>query len=278
MSRHHFIKMHGLGNDFVVLDTRSHAISLDAVGARAIADRHMGVGCDQLILIEQPEDAEADAFMRIHNADGGEVAACGNATRCVAALLIAETGRNNVRIQTRAGLLHATGMDDGRITVDMGIPGLNWDDIPLAVEQDTLELDSVAAGPLTCPTAVNMGNPHAVFFVDDAEAIDLADLGPGLEHDPAFPERANIGVTQLTGENQLRLRVWERGVGITLACGTGACAAAVAAHRRGLTGRSVTVMLDGGPLEIQWRDDDHVMMTGPAVTSFTGAFDISALT
>ncbi|NQU72789.1 MAG: diaminopimelate epimerase, partial [Rhodospirillales bacterium] len=193
MSSLHFTKMHGLGNDFVILDARRDAIALDAAGARAIADRHTGVGCDQLILIERPEDPNADAFMRIHNADGGEVAACGNAARCVAALLMAETGQDNVRIQTRAGMLTANAMDHGLVTVDMGIPGLQWDEIPLARDQDTLSLP-IGAEPLTQPTAVSMGNPHAVFFVDDAEKIDLANLGPGLEHDPMFPERANIGV------------------------------------------------------------------------------------
>ena len=277
MSSLHFTKMHGLGNDFVILDGRRDPVALDASHARAIADRHTGIGCDQVIVVSPPEDARADAFMRIHNADGGEVAACGNATRCVASLLMAETGSDNVRIQTLAALLNAQSTGDALVTVDMGVPGLAWDDIPLAREQDTMRL-SIAAGPLSQPVAVGMGNPHAVFFVDDAKTIDLAELGPKLEHDAMFPERANIGVAQLTGENQLRLRVWERGAGITLACGTGACAAAVAAHRRGLTGRTVTITLDGGKLEIDWRDDDHVMMTGPVATSFTGELDLAALT
>jgi diaminopimelate epimerase len=277
MSNFRFTKMHGLGNDFVILDRRRDAVVLDAAGARAIANRHTGVGCDQVILIELPQDARADAFMRIHNADGGEVAACGNATRCVADILMAENGRDCVRIQTLAGVLDASRMEDTRVTVDMGLPGLAWNEIPLATDQDTLSLD-IAAGPLKQPVAVGMGNPHAVFFVDDAETIDLAELGPALEHDPIFPERANIGVAQLSDENQLRLRVWERGAGVTLACGTGACAAAVAAHRRGLTGRKVTVTLDGGALEIDWRDDGHVMMTGPVATSFTGEINLSALT
>ncbi|MHA1109157.1 MAG: diaminopimelate epimerase [Alphaproteobacteria bacterium] len=276
MSSLHFTKMHGLGNDFVILDARRDAIALDPVRARAIADRHTGVGCDQIILMAPPADAEAEIFMHIHNADGGEVAACGNAMRCVAALLLAETGRDSVRIQTLAGLLDAGKAEDARITVDMDIPGLAWNEIPLAEEQDTLSLP-ISAGPLAKPVAVSMGNPHAVFFVDDAEKIDLAALGPGLEHDPIFPERANIGIAQVTGENQLRLRVWERGVGITMACGTGACAATVAAHRRGLTGRIVTVTLDGGALEIDWREDDHVLMTGPVATSFTGELDLAAL-
>jgi diaminopimelate epimerase len=277
MSSLHFTKMHGLGNDFVILDGRRDAIALDGDQACAIADRHTGVGCDQIILLGPPEDTNTDAFMRIYNADGGEVAACGNATRCVADLLMAETGQDSARIQTLAGILYAESIKDGRITVDMGVPGLAWNDIPLAGEHDTLNLP-LSVGPLANPVAVSIGNPHAVFFVDDAEKIDLAGLGPGLEHDPIFPERANIGVAQLTGENQIILRVWERGAGITLACGTGACAAAVAAHRRELTGRQVTVVLDGGPLEINWREDNHVMMTGPVATSFTGDVDLSDLT
>jgi len=261
--------MHGLGNDFVILDARGDAIALDAARARAIADRHTGVGCDQVIVIEPATEAAAEAFMRIRNADGGEVAACGNATRCVAAMLMSETGRDAVTIQTSAGNLATSAAGDGRIMVDMGAPELDWWQIPLAEQQDTLSL-VLSAGPLSAPAAVSMGNPHAVFFVEDAETVDLAALGPGLEHHAMFPERANIGIAQVTGPGSLRLRVWERGAGVTMACGTGACAAVVAAHRRGLTGRTVAVTLDGGALDIDWRDDDRVMMTGPAATSFSG--------
>ncbi len=271
-----FIKMHGLGNDFVVVDARREPFRLDRAGARAVADRRAGVGCDQLIVMEPATNGAADVFMRIRNADGGEVEACGNATRCVAALIMAETGEDGCTVETRAGLLRATRLDAERIAVDMGALRTAWQDIPLAREMDTLHLD-LACGPLSDPVAVNIGNPHAVFFVDDAEAVDLAAFGPRLEHDPLFPERANIGVAQLTGPDRLRVRVWERGVGLTRACGTGACAAAAAAHRRGLTGRTVEVWLDGGALALAWREDGHMVMTGPAATSFTGVFAESLL-
>lgn len=262
-----FLKMHGLGNDFVVLDGRARPIALSEAAARAIADRKTGVGCDQLITIER--SARADAFMRIRNADGGEVEACGNATRCVAALLFRETGRSEAAIETRAGLLRARAAPDGRISVDMGVLRTGWRDIPLAREMDTLHVD-LALGPLSDPVCGNIGNPHATFFVPDAEAVDLETLGPQLERHPLFPERANIGVAHVAGPDRLRLRVWERGAGLTRACGTGACAAATAAARRGLTGRKVTVELDGGELDIEWLADGRVMMTGPAATSFRG--------
>jgi diaminopimelate epimerase len=192
--------------------------------------------------------------------------------RCVAVVIAAEAGRSNVRIETLAGILDAEIRDAQTVTVDMGAPALDWQRIPLAREQDTLRLD-LALGPLDGPAAVNMGNPHAVFFVDDADAVDLAALGPELEHHPMFPERANIGIAQIQADDRMRLRVWERGAGITLACGTGSCAAVVAAHRRGLTGRAVEVALDGGTLAIEWRDDDHVLMTGPVAVSFSGRID-----
>ena len=269
-----FIKMHGLGNDFVVVDARESAFPLSEAAARAIADRRTGVGCDQLIVMEPPQDSRADVFMRIRNADGGEVEACGNGTRCIARLIMEERGGNEATVETRAGLLRAKDADGKGIAVDMGEARLGWREIPLGREMDTLHLD-LALGPLEDPVGVNMGNPHAVFFVADVEAIDLATLGPHLEHDPLFPERANIGVAQVRGPDELRVRVWERGVGITRACGTGACAAVVAAARRGLTGRSVTVWLDGGPLELEWRDDGHVIMTGPATTAFRGVLNDS---
>ena len=264
-----FIKMHGLGNDFVVVDARREPFELDEAAARAIADRRAGVGCDQFIVMEPPRDPEAEVFMRIRNADGGEVEACGNATRCVARLLMDETGRDVAAIETGAGLLIARPAEDGLVSVDMGPARTGWREIPLAREMDPLHL-ALARGPLADPVGLSMGNPHAVFFVAEAEAVDLATLGPALEHDPLFPQRANIGVAEISGENRLRLRVWERGVGLTRACGTGACAAVVAAHRRGLTERRATVRLDGGDLEIDWRSDDRVLMTGPAEISFTG--------
>lgn len=264
-----FTKMHGLGNDFVVVDGRARAIAFTADQVRAIADRRTGVGCDQLIEIEPPRNGRADAFLRIWNADGDEVGACGNGTRCVAALLMAEVGAPGVKLETVAGVLEAQDGGEGRVAVDMGEARLDWRDIPLAREMDTLHLD-LAAGPLRDPVAVNMGNPHAVFFVPDAAAIALESLGPALEHDALFPVRANIGVAQVLARDHLRLRVWERGAGLTRACGTGACAALVAAARRGLSERRARVSLDGGDLTIEWRDDGHVIMTGPVATSFTG--------
>jgi diaminopimelate epimerase len=269
-----FIKMHGLGNDFVVIDGRSRPVALTDAEARAIADRHTGVGCDQVIVVEPA--AGADAFMRIRNADGGEVHACGNAARCVASLLIEETGRPTVTIDTASGKLVAERAPAGAFTVDMGRPRLEWRDIPLARAMDTLHV-GLALGPLHDPVAISMGNPHAVFFVDDVEVIPIETLGPQLEHDRLFPERANIGIAQVAGRDRLRLRVWERGAGLTRACGTGACAAAVAAHRRGLAGRKVAIVVDGGELEIAWRADDHVTMTGPVATSFTGEIDAGVL-
>ncbi len=264
-----FIKMHGAGNDFVVLDGRDAPVPLTIAEARTLADRHFGIGCDQLIVMEPPTSGDADLFMRIRNPDGGEAEACGNATRCIASLVMNETGRDRAVIQTVAGHLPAQTADAGRITVDMGPANLGWREIPLAEERDTLHL-GIGAGPLQDPVGVNMGNPHAVFFVEDAEAVDLTALGPKLEHDPLLPERANISVISVSGPDRLRQRVWERGAGITLACGSGACAGAVAAARRGLTGRKVETTMDGGVLGLEWREDGHVLMTGPVATSFRG--------
>jgi diaminopimelate epimerase len=269
MSGRPFIKMHGLGNDFVVVDARRQPFPLTDDQARAIADRREGVGCDQLLILEPPGNGSADVFLRIRNHDGGEVGACGNGTRCVAALVMGELGRDAITIETAAGLLQAKAAGPARITVDMGEARLGWQDIPLSEERDTLHL-GIENGPLADPVGVNMGNPHAVFFVEDVESLPLAELGPALEHHPLFPERANIGAAQVIGKDQLRLRVWERGAGLTRACGSGACAAAVAAARRGLTGRRVEVVLDGGTLTVCWREDGHVEMTGPVATAFHG--------
>jgi diaminopimelate epimerase len=271
-----FLKMHGLGNDFVVLDGRRGAIGLDAAGARALADRQTGIGCDQVILLEPPRHPAARVLMRIRNPDGSEAEACGNATRCVADLLYRETGEALVRIETVAGLLAAEILSDDRVAVDMGPPRMLWHEIPLAraMETDRIEL---AFGPLAAPVCTNIGNPHATFFVDDVDAVDLAGLGPVLEHDPLFPERANIGVAAVEDRRNIRLRVWERGTGITRACGSGACAALVAAHRRGLAERQATIALDGGTLDIAWREDGHVIMTGPTALSFEGTFDANLL-
>lgn len=264
-----FTKMHGLGNDFVILDARRETLSLSPDNIRAIAARHTGVGCDQLIVMEQAKDRKADLFMRIHNADGGEVDACGNATRCVAALLMMQEGRDSAHIETGGGILLAEGRSDGTVAVDMGAPGLDWREIPLSQPEDTLHLE-LSAGSLRDPAAVSMGNPHCVFFVDDVDAAPVESLGPKLETHSLFPKRANIGFAQVLDQTTLRLRVWERGVGLTMACGTGACAAVVAASRRGLTGRHVETRLDGGTLAIDWQPNDHVLMTGPALISFTG--------
>jgi diaminopimelate epimerase len=271
-----FIKMHGLGNDFVVLDARKHALVIDAAQARAIADRRRGVGCDQLIVIEPPHRSGAAAFMRIRNADGGEVEACGNAARCVGALLLGEMGAKRVAIETGAGLLEAEAGGDGGITVDLGPARTGWREIPLARDSDTAHVP-LEAGPLRDPVCTSMGNPHATFFVADAEAVDLATLGPKLEHDPLFPERANIGVAQILGRQRIRLRVWERGAGLTLACGTGACAALVAASRRGLADRSAEILVDGGKLHVVWREDGHVTLSGAVAESFRGTLDPALL-
>jgi len=271
-----FLKMHGLGNDFVVLDGRRAPLAVDAAAARALADRRTGIGCDQVILLEPPRHPGALVLMRIHNPDGGEAEACGNATRCVADLLRRVTGNPRVRIETIAGLLEAEALPDGRIAVDMGPARTSWREIPLGRAMNTERVE-LGLGPLAGPVCTNIGNPHATFFVDDAEAIDLAALGPVLEHDPLFPQRANIGVATVRDHKNIRLRVWERGAGITRACGSGACAALVAAHRRGLAGRRAAVVLDGGVLDIAWREDGHVVMTGPVALSFEGAFDSGLL-
>jgi diaminopimelate epimerase len=269
-----FSKMHGLGNDFVVVDARERTFAPSPAQVRALADRRTGVGCDQLIVIEKPSNGLADAFMRIRNADGSEVSACGNATRCVAALLMREKGTRHAIIETAAGLLDAEAAGEGLISVDMGRVSFDWRDIPLAEAANTLSLD-LHAGPLRSPVAVNVGNPHAVFFVEDAERAPIELFGPVVERHPLFPERTNVEVAQVLARDRIRLRVWERGVGLTRACGTGACAASVAAARRGLTDRSVAVVLDGGCLRIDWLRDDHALMTGPVATSFTGVLDRS---
>jgi len=276
MGKRPFLKMHGLGNDFVVIDARRDALALDAAGARRLADRHTGIGCDQLIVLEPPRQPMSQLFMRILNPDGSIAEACGNATRCVAWLVSRETGDANVRIETAAGLLAAKVSDDSRVAVDMGPARTGWREIPLARAEDTLHVGLVL-GPLADPVCTNIGNPHATFFVQDVAAIDLGALGPVLEHDRLFPQRANIGVATVRDDSHMRLQVWERGTGITRACGSGACAALVAAHRRGLTGRAAAVELDGGSLDVCWREDGHVIMTGPAALSFEGVFDLALL-
>lgn len=262
-----FVKMHGAGNDFVVLDARDHALALTPDAAARIADRRRGIGCDQIILIE-PDEA-ADAFMRILNADGSESGACGNATRCVAALIAGETGARRLAIRTEAGILEAEIKGPGLVEVDMGEPRFDWSDIPLREPTDTLSL-RLALGSVESPAACSMGNPHATFFVDDLKHLAIETIGPKLEHARIFPERANIGFARVDAPDRIRLRVWERGAGLTLACGSGACAALVNAHRRGLAGRRAAIEMDGGILAITWRDDNHVLMEGPVVTVYEG--------
>jgi diaminopimelate epimerase len=262
-----FIKMHGAGNDFVVLDARARPLALSPARIRALADRRTGIGWDQLITLEP--STRADLFMRIHNPDGSEAGACGNATRCVADLFARETGRLACTIETIAGVLPAQRLPDGIFQVDMGPPKLGWAEIPLAAPADTLHL------PLPGdPAALSMGNPHATLFVESIEAANPATTGPALEHHPIFPQRANIGFAQILAPDRIRLRVWERGAGLTLACGSGACAALVNAHRRGLSGRRADLLLDGGTLTIDWGADGHVYMAGPSEVAFTGSVEV----
>jgi diaminopimelate epimerase len=261
-----FHKMHSLGNDFVIIDRRSDQLPLSSAQIRMIADRRRGVGCDQLLALEPSE--RADLFMRVYNPDGSEAEACGNGTRCVARMIMEQHGTSRARIETRADVLLVSAGVQG-YTVDMGRPRFAWHEIPLAQPMDTLALD-LALGPLARPVALSMGNPHAVFLVDDVESIPLEQLGPALEHHPLFPQRANIGVAEVRDSHTIRLRVWERGAGLTAACGSGACAALVAAARRGLTERSADLLLDGGRLRIVWNQADRVLMTGPATHSYSG--------
>lgn len=251
-----FMKMHGLGNDFVVIDRRVQAHNLSESLVRAIADRHCGIGFDQLATIENSD--EADAHLIFFNADGSTSAACGNATRCIARHLMNETGQVSLILTTERGSLYARDMGDNRTAVNMGHPQLNWTEIPLSQDTDTLHLPIKGD-----PVATGMGNPHCTFFVNDAEDVDLASLGQ-FEHHPLYPERTNVQAASLIAKNYLRMRVWERGVGPTLASGSSSCAVAVAAHRRGLTDKTVSIELDGGRIEIDWREDG-VWMTGPTV-------------
>ena len=272
-----FVKMHGLGNDFAVFDARRHALALDAKLARSLADRRSGIGCDQVIVLE-PAKNGADIFMRIFNADGGEVENCGNAARCAAIFMKQATGIADIRLETLGGLLSCVQRDDATVTVDMGEPGLGWRDIPLAQAMDTNRFSLEFVGDLGLEAAaVSVGNPHCVLFFDSAEDAPVAELGPRFEHHPLFPSRTNVEFVSVEDRTHLRMRVWERGVGITRACGTGACASAVAAYRRGLVERKIDVLLDGGTLEIEWRESDgHVLMTGPATLSYRGEIDLEA--
>lgn len=257
-----FVKMHGLGNDFVILESRGGPVRANPALVRAIGDRHRGVGFDQLA--EVLDSDAADMALTFWNVDGSPSGACGNATRCVAAREMARTGRDSIAIETAGGVLRAERDAGGLVRVNMGAPRLDWHQVPLARELDTLALP-LPGGPV----AVGMGNPHCVSFVTDVAAIDLAQLGPVLENDPLFPERTNVEFAQIRTDGTIRLRVWERGTGITLACGTGACATAVAAARRGLAGRTVRIELDGGWLTLDWRDDG-IWMAGATAHVFDG--------
>ena len=269
-----FLKMHGLGNDFVVLDARARKLDLPAARISAIADRRLGVGCDQLIVLEPPTERGADVFMRIYNPDGGEAGACGNATRCVASMVMEERRTDEVTVQTISGLLESQKTGTGAnglpvIAVDMGPARLDWREIPVAKACDTNHMP-VAVGPLQDPVGTNMGNPHATFFVANALDPGLDSPAAEMERHPFFPERVNVGLAHMMGENKLRLRVYERGTGFTLACGSGACAAGVAAARRGLAGRRVEVVVQHGTLIVEWMRDGRVTMTGGISLAYKG--------
>jgi len=263
-----FVKMHGAGNDFVVVDQRGLPFEFSPDQVRRLADRRVGIGCDQFITLHPPPpQTDADLVMRIRNPDGSEAGACGNATRCVAELLFEQNGRPYQVIRTVAGDLPAERLADGRIRVDMGLARLLWQEIPLAHEAHTLHL------PLPGdPAACSMGNPHVTFFVGNPDLVEQH--GRRWERDPLFSDGANVGYAKVLDRDRMRLRVWERGAGLTLACGSGACAAVVNAHRRGLTGRRVAVQMDGGVLEIEWAESGRVLMTGPVVTSFRGEVEL----
>ncbi|MCF2871370.1 diaminopimelate epimerase [Octadecabacter sp. G9-8] len=261
-----FMKMHGLGNDFVVIDERDGVARVTDDIVIAIADRHRGVGFDQLAVMSK--HGNADVHLTFYNADGSTAGACGNATRCIARHIMDETGKTDLTLTTERGTLFARDAGDGLTSVNMGHPQLDWKDIPLArdVDVDALPIDGA-------PVATGMGNPHCTFFVDDAEAVDLLTLGPKIEHDPLYPERTNVQVAHVVAKNHLRMRVWERGVGLTLASGSSSCATAVAAHRKGLTDRQVRIDLDGGTIHIDWRDDG-IWMTGPTAHVFDGIWHL----
>ena len=273
-----FVKMNGLGNEIVVLDLRGSTLVLSDKDARDIAEEPR-TRFDQLMVLHDPRTEGTEAFVRIYNTDGSEAGACGNGTRCIAWLVTRATGRRTLRFETAAGILDVSVESQERITVDMGAPRFKWDEIPLRdpfhnTARIELQIGPIDAPVLHSPSVVNVGNPHAIFWVDDVEAFDLGRFGPLLENHPLFPERANISLAHVTSETTLRLRTWERGAGLTKACGSAACAAAVSAARTKRTGRQVTVTLPGGPLEIEWTADDHVLMTGPAAIEYEGRLEL----
>lgn len=268
--------MNGLGNDFVVVDSRTSGLTLSREEINRISNRDTGIGCDQFIVLEPPKPG-VDVFMRIYNGEGAEVEACGNATRCIAHVIMQETGKDHAMVDTVAGILIAyPGGSDDLVTVDMGAPRLAWDEIPLSEKFHDTRAIELQIGPiddpiLHSPAVVNIGNPHAIFYVDDLDDYDLARIGPMIENHPMFPERANISLAQVVDREHVIVRVWERGAGLTRACGTAACAVGVASFRKRLTERRAQVVLPGGALTIEWRErDDHVLMTGPFQIDFTG--------
>jgi diaminopimelate epimerase len=272
-----FLKMHGLGNDFVVFDARDSAFTIAPPQVRALANRHFGVGCDTVVVI-RPGGAQADAGLLFFNADGTESESCFNASRCVARLLLDERGLARVKLSTRGGMLIANDAGKGLVTVDMGEPRLGWQQVPVASAVDTTNFPLDIGGTSVPVSAVSMGNPHCVLFVPDAQKAPVTTLGPRIETLPFFPKRTNVEFAQVLDQGRIRMRVWERGVGMTLACGTGACATAVAAIRRGLAARKVDLVLDGGTLVIEWREEDgHVLMTGPTAIPFRGRVDLDRL-
>ena len=276
MRERDFLKMHGAGNDFVVLDRRGGQLMPTAAQARAIADRHRGIGCDQIVILRDSETGLADGGLTFLNADGSESGACGNGTRCAADWLMRERQADHIALETRAGVLDCARGADGLVGVDMGLARLGWRDIPLAEDRDTLHL-GIGEGPVKDPVGVSMGNPHAVFFVPRVDDVPIAQIGPKLERHRLFPERANIGFAEVRNRDTIRLRVWERGAGLTLACGSGACAALVAAVRRGLTDRKAALLLDGGSLAVEWLENGRVLMTGPTAEVCAGTLSPSFL-
>lgn len=276
-----YIAMNGLGNRFAIFDARSRPFRPDGEAVRRLADPKTGLGFDQMFVLEPSQAGEL--FMRMWNADGEEVGACGNGARCVGWLLMEESGRDSATFETAAGLLTAMRAGSSDVTVDMGVPGLDWTQIPLAERMDTVRIE-LQVGPIDNPVlwgpgCVSMGNPHCVFFVGDAAAAPVTQVGPMIEFHPLFPQRTNVGFAEVRARDRIRLRVWERGAGLTKACGTGACAALVAAHRRGVTGREAVLELDGGNLHIRWEADTnsragHVFMTGPVELERVGEISV----
>lgn len=265
-----FLKMHGTGNDFVVLDARTRGLSIDAAAAKHLSDRHFGIGCDQLLLLEKSD--AADVRMRIFNADGSEISTCGNASRCVADFIMRESGASKASIETSAGIV--TGVRDGElIKVNMGTPKFGWAEIPLSESRNTEHL-GLQEGLLMDPVAVNMGNPHAIFFVRDLYHIKMGEWGPKLENNPLFPQRANISAVQVLSPERVKMLVWERGAGLTMACGSAACAAVVAGTLREVTIRKIDVELPGGTLQVEWTHDGDVLMSGPVAYVYTGEIEI----